>query len=242
MALRINHNIAALNALRHLNRTDDELSKTLERLSSGERINRAADGPASLIISEQMRAQIAGLNQAVDNSETAIGMIQTTESALVEVSNLLTNMRQLAIHAANEGVNDANMLEADQLELDNALGTIDRITRNAQFGIKKLLDGSTGANGVGIGQGLEFVSASPVTRASPVEGYEVRVERLGKRAESTGTIALTQEIVDTGEEFTISEGGKTVSFVSTPGETVEQALGKLRNLLPGSVFDELAQD
>ena len=229
MSLRINQNISAINTRRQLVKNDLALTKSLEKLSSGMKINRAADGPASLIISEQMRAQIAGLNQAVDNSETAIGMIQTTESALVEVSTLLTNMRQLAIHAANEGVNDANMLEADQLELANALGTIDRITRNAQFGIKKLLDGSTGANGVGIGQGLEFVAASPVTRASPVEGYEVRVERLGRRAETTGTVGLTQEIVDGGEEFTISEGGKTVSFVSTPGETVEQALGKLRN-------------
>ena len=160
MGLRINQNISAINAQRNLVINDQKLTRSLEKLSSGLKINRAADGPASLIISEQMRAQIAGLKQAVDNSETAIGMVQTTEAALTEVTNLLTSLRQLAIHAANEGANDANMLQADQLELQNALNTIDRITKNAQFGVKKLLDGSTGANGVGIGEGLEWSTAA----------------------------------------------------------------------------------
>ena len=229
MGLRINQNISAINAQRNLVINDQKLTRSLEKLSSGLRINRAADGPASLIISEQMRAQIAGLKQAVDNSETAIGMVQTTEAALTEVTNLLTSLRQLAIHAANEGANDANMLQADQLELENALNTIDRITKNAQFGIKKLLDGSTGANGVGIGEGLEFISAAPETRASPVEGYNVQVRQLGTRAFIEGAVALTQEMVDAREEITISEGGKTVSFVTKAGDTVEQTLGKLRN-------------
>lgn len=229
MSLRINQNVAALNTHRNLVANDRELSRSLEKLSSGMRVNRAADDPATLIISEQMRAQLAGLNQAVDNSETAISMVQTTESALTEVTNLLTSLRKLAIHAANEGANDKNMLEADQLELSNALDTIDRITKNAQFGVKKLLDGSTGANGVGIGQGLEFIAAAPETKASPIEGYNIRVQKLGTRAILAGEEALTQEMVDAGEEITITEGGKTVSFVTTPGDTVGQTMGKLRN-------------
>ncbi len=229
MGLRINQNISAINTGRQLVRNDKALGKSLEKLSSGMKINRAADSPANLVISEQMRAQIAGLNQAVDNSETAVSMIQTTEAALVEVTNLLTGMRQLAIHAANEGVNDETMLAIDQLELNNALDTIDRLSANAQFGKKKLLDGSTGANGVGIGVGLEFINAAPVTRASPVEGYEVRVSQVGERAEINGTMALTQEMVDGREELTISQGGKTVSFITTPGDSVEQTMGRLRN-------------
>lgn len=229
MALRINHNIGALNGHRNLVQNDHELTQTLEKLSSGLKVNRAADGPATLIISEQMRAQIKGLNQAVDNSETAVGMVQTTEAALVEVSNLLVGVRQLAIHAANEGANDRNMLEADQLELKNAVETIDRITKNAQFGVRKLLDGSTAANGVGIGVGLEFIGASPETKGSPIAGYEVRINRLGSRGHKKGDTALTQEMVDKGEEITIVEGGKTVSFTSTKGDSVSQALGKLNN-------------
>ena len=228
MVLRINQNIAAINSQRQLLINSKGLSKSLEKLSSGLKVNRAADGPAKLIISEQMRAQIKGINQAIDNSETAVGMVQTTEAALTEVTNLLTGMRQLAIASANEGANDANMLEANQLELDNSLDTIDRITANAQFGVKKLLDGSTGANGVGIGVGVTFVTASPETRPSPVEGYEVRVFQLGASAELDGTVALTQEMVDAQEEITISEGGKTVSFLTNPGDSVAGTLGRLR--------------
>jgi flagellin len=229
MSLRINHNITAMNSHRQMLTNDTDLGKSLEKLSSGLKINRAADGPASLIISEQMRAQIAGLNQATDNSETAIGMVQTTEAALTEVSNLLVKMRQLSIHAANEGTNDHNMLEADQLELENALNTVDRITANSSFGVKKLLDGSQGANGVGIGNGVTFVAASPETRSSPVEGYEVRVSQLGTQAAVRGTVALTQEMVDKGEEMVISEGGKTVSLVTQKGDSVAQTIGKLRD-------------
>ncbi len=244
MSLRINQNISAINTTRNLVENDKALSRSLEKLSSGMKINRAADSPANLIISEQMRAQIAGLNQAVDNSETAISMVQTTESALVEVSNLLVSMRQLAIHAANEGVNDENMLAIDQLELNNALDTIDRLSANAQFGKKKLLDGSTGANGVGIGVGLDFIGASPVTRSSPVEGYEVRVSQLGARARATGTVPLSQAMIEAGEELTVTEGGKTVSFITKPGDTVEATFGKLKNQVAqnGLALDMVVND
>ena len=196
MVLRINHNIAALNGERQLVENGIRLKKSLEKLSSGMRINRAADGPAALIISEQMRSQIAGLNQAVDNAETGITMVQTTEAAMTEVTSLLTKIRQLAVHAANQGANDENMLAADQLEMENALDSIDRIAINAQFGTKKLLDGSTGANGVGIGEGLEFISATPATNASPVQGYDVRIFQKGTQARVDGQAALTQELID----------------------------------------------
>lgn len=143
MALRINHNITALDAWRNLTQTTRTMSTTMEKLSSGFRINRAADDPAGLVISEQFRAQIAGLNRAVQNSEGSINMIQTAEGALNEINNLLVSMRELAIHAANEGFNDTNQLAADQAEITNAIATITRIAGNTQFGTKKLLDGST---------------------------------------------------------------------------------------------------
>lgn len=142
MALRINHNIASLDAQRNLSMTTNRMSSTMEKLSSGFRINKAADDPAGLVISEQFRAQVAGLNRAISNSEGSINMIQTAEGALTEINNLLIGMRELAIHAANEGFNDANQLAADQAEINNAIKTIDRIAANTQFGTKKLLDGS----------------------------------------------------------------------------------------------------
>ncbi len=142
MALRINHNLTALNAHRNLVLNTDNLASSMEKLSSGFRINKGSDDPAGLVISEQFRAQIAGLNRAIENSEGSINMIQTAEGALTEISNLLISMRELAIHAANEGFTDANQLAADQAEIDNAIKTIDRIAATTQFGTKKLLDGS----------------------------------------------------------------------------------------------------
>jgi flagellin len=142
MALRINHNIASLNANRNLGLTNGSMEKSMQKLSSGFRINVAADDPAGLVISEQFRAQIAGLNRAIQNSEGSISMIQTAEGALTEINNLLISMRELAIHAANEGFNDSDQLAADQAEIEQAVKTIDRIAANTQFGTKKLLDGS----------------------------------------------------------------------------------------------------
>ena len=142
MSLAINHNIAALNAHRNLLNTTNSLQQSMQRLSSGFRINKASDDPAGLVISEQFRAQIAGLNRAIQNSEGSISMIQTAEGALTEISSLLISMRELAIHAANEGFNSADQLAADQAEIDNAVKTIDRIAANTQFGSKKLIDGS----------------------------------------------------------------------------------------------------
>jgi len=237
MTLRVNHNIPAVNANRSLIINDMNLGKSLEHLSTGLKINRASDGPAGLIISEQLRAQIASIKASINNAETAVSMLQTSEAALTEVNSLLTSIRGLAINASNQGANDANMLEADQLEVKNSIETLDRITHQAQFGTKKLLDGSTGANGVGTGAGVEFVEASPLTRASPVEGYEVRVTQLGSRAHIKGTVSLTQEMIDKGEQIAISEAGKTVHFVTTKGDTTDQVFGKLKTDIEGQGLD-----
>ncbi len=127
MALRINHNITALNAQRNLALTTRSIGNVMEKLSSGFRINRASDDPAGLVISEQFRAPIADLNRAISNSEGSIAMIQTAEGSLNEINSLLVSMSELAIHAANEGFNDTNQLAADQAEIENAIQTIDRI-------------------------------------------------------------------------------------------------------------------
>jgi flagellin len=161
------------------------------------------------------------------------------------VNNLLTAMRGLAIQAANEGVNDPNMLEAIQLEVAQSLDTIDRISNNAQYGKKKLLDGSTGANGVGIGVGVQFVEASTRTRTSPVDGYDLRISQIGTQAEIRGTEALTQEMIDAGEEFTIAEGGRTIRFTTTPGDSVNAVFGKLNAEVVANSMDvkfELTED
>jgi flagellin len=146
MSLSINNNITSLNAWRNLKTSDMRISQSMEKLSSGLRINRGADDPAGLVISEKMRAQLEGINAAVKNSEKAINMIQTTEAALDNVGKLLVKIRQLAVDTANSGINDASMLAANQSELDEAVASITRIANYTQFGTKKLLDGSLGGS------------------------------------------------------------------------------------------------
>ena len=216
MALRVNSNIAALNALRHLQQTEQDLGKNLERLSSGRKLNHAADGPASLVISEQMKTQISGLGQAIRNSESSISMIQTTEGALNEVSNILINLRQLAVHAANEGTNDEKMLQADQNEVDNLLSTLKNISRNTQFGTRTLLDGSNSATGVVIGNGLEFVLASDEAKSTHSNGYKVDITQVATRSMMVAAHRLSLEDVSPSDpnnaiSFVINEGGRTIS-------------------------------
>ncbi|MBI5115346.1 hypothetical protein HZA56_02630 [Candidatus Poribacteria bacterium] len=142
MGLRINTNITAITAHRNLLLADSRLFRSVQRLSSGLRINTAADDPAGLAISEQLRSQLAGLNAAIVNSERAVNLVQTIEGALNEVNSLLIGMRELALDAANSGINNATSLAADQAEIANALETITRISDTTQFSIQTLLDGT----------------------------------------------------------------------------------------------------
>ena len=144
MSLRINTNTAAMTALRNLTNVSDNFIRSIERLSSGLRINRGADDPAGLIISENLRAQILGLAQATNNAQDAANLVKTAEGALDEIQNLLRTMRQLAVHAANTGVNDLNAVQADQTQIRSALESINRIAEQTQFGTKRLLDGTAG--------------------------------------------------------------------------------------------------
>ena len=229
--LRINHNTAAINAHRNMITNDKALSRTLERLSSGLKINRASDGPAALLISEQMRAQISGLKQAVMNSETAVSIVQTTEAALDEVNKALVNMRQLAIHASNEGANDDKMLAADQAEIVNSLDSIDRIARSTQFGTKFLLDGSNGVNGSATGDLLNFVSASKNTKASLEGGYSIVVTKAASQAQVVGQQVLSQELIDAGETLTIFSNGKNVSYKTEVNDTTDVIQTKLQSMI-----------
>ena len=142
MSLRINQNIEALTANRYLAQNDEMLSKSIERLASGQKINSATDGPSSLVISESLRSQISSLKEAAQNSEIAASVVQTAEGAMDEVSRLLVNIRQRAVAAANTGVNNELVVAASQSEIQNALNSIDRIAQNTQFGSKPLLNGT----------------------------------------------------------------------------------------------------
>jgi flagellin len=224
----VNHNIQALNSHRALQASHAGLAKNLEKLSSGVKINRASEGPAAFMISEHMRSQIVGLNQAIDNSETAVSMIQTTDANMSEVGTLLNRMRQLAIHAANEGVNDMAALQTDQAEVDNILGTIDAIAKQAQFGNRKLLDGSMETTGTTTGNGLEFINATLATGDSREHGFDVKLTQLATRSEISGTAALTDEIIKDGETLTVIEKGKMATYTTNRDDTADTTIKNLQ--------------
>jgi len=142
MGLRINQNIAAQNSYRNLSVTDGQMSKSLEKLSSGFRINRAADDAAGLSISEGLRSQVGGLKVAVRNAQDGISVAQTAEGSLNEVHSILQRMRDLSVQAANGGANDAKAKDAAQKEFTQLNSELTRIGDTTSFGKSKLLDGN----------------------------------------------------------------------------------------------------
>jgi len=213
MSLRINLNSAALTAHRQLAATDSALSKSIERLSSGFKINSAGDDPAGLVISEKLRAQVSGLNQAVRNAGDAVNMVKTAEGALAEVNRLLRSMRDLAVHAANTATNDTASLAADQAQVASALESINKISSETQFGGKKLLDGSAGI--VATVKGSAVVSAdlskAPLTQSltNIAIGLVGGSTQVAAKAQITGSVDLTADL--SGKTITINgvtiEGG-----------------------------------
>lgn len=140
--MRINHNISALNTHRQLTGNTGMAAKSMEKLSSGLRINRAGDDAAGLSISEKMRGQIRGLEMAQKNSQDGISLIQTAEGALTETHAILQRMRELVVQAGNTGTQQTEDLKSIQDELDQLIEEIDGISNRTEFNGKKLLDGS----------------------------------------------------------------------------------------------------
>jgi flagellin len=202
--LGITTNIGSLIAQRGLNTTSDRMTTTLQRLSTGLKINSGADGPAALVISEQQQAQIAGMNQALDNTAQAVSMVQTTEGALSTINNLLTQIRSLALSSANAGVNDTNALNANQAQVANALATIDRIAANTQFNSKNVLNGSAAAQS-GSSNNVNIAINNIGTNA--VAGsYTVNITTAAERANVVASVAQTA-VLTANETLTINGVG-----------------------------------
>ena len=155
MAMVVQHNMAAMNANRMLGVTTSAQAKSTEKLSSGYKINRAADDAAGLSISEKMRAQIRGLNKASSNAQDGISMIQTAEGALNESHSILQRMRELSVQAAN-GTETDDDREAVQSEIAQLQEELTRISETTEFNTMKLLDGSQGGNATSTSAGPKF--------------------------------------------------------------------------------------
>lgn len=169
----INHNIAALNTHRQLTAASNAQAKSMEKLSSGLRINRAGDDAAGLAISEKMRGQIRGLDQASSNAQDSISLIQTAEGALNETQSILQRMRELSVQSSNDTNTDADRKEI-QKEVSQLKDEVNRISNDTEFNTKKLLNGSVGNSAILSTDNLGLGSASVVKSDLAADTYTVK--------------------------------------------------------------------
>ncbi len=194
---RINTNVPSLIAQNNLGRSSSDLSVRLQRLSTGLRINRGADDPAGLIVSERLRSEMKGIDQAIDNSERASSVIATAEGYLAEVADLLNSVKSLVIEAANTGGVSQEEVEANQLEIDSAIESITRISNTASFAGLPLLNGN-----------LEYTTSG--VDAADIGGARVNGAQFG----SNGVVNVDVEIVESAQTASLFLDGNS----GTPGE------------------------
>ena len=225
MALSINTNVASLNAQRNLNRSQGLLNQSLERLSTGLRINSAKDDAAGLAISERFTTQIRGLNQAVRNASDGISLSQTAESALGELTNNLQRIRELAVQSANATNSDSDRA-ALQSEVAERIAEVDRIAKQTNFNGVKVLDGSFGAATFQVGANVgETISVSLTT--------DVTTASIGTVNTNTGAGFDMSDTTDV-EDVTLDFGDGTTAdlygtVVIAAGSTVQEAADAINN-------------
>lgn len=172
--MRINHNIASLNTYRQLSANSVNGQKSIEKLASGLRINRAGDDAAGLAISEKMRGQIRGLDMALKNAQDGISLIQTAEGALNETQSILQRMRELSVQASNDTNTDADRSEL-QKEINQLKDEIDRIGKTTEFNTKKLLNGELGTS-VNVTAGAGNAASNAIITGTVTEAGKFRID------------------------------------------------------------------
>ncbi len=214
MGLRINQNTAAANAYRNLNVSDGQMAKSLEKLSSGFRINRAADDAAGLSISEGMRSQIGGLKVAVRNAQDGISVVQTAEGALTEVHSLLQRARDLSVQSANTGGNDLAARTAASTEATAIFDEVDRISATTSFNGKNLLDTAANAFKFQVGSGTNAADVVTVT-----------VNKMDSATLLGATAAATTAKIAAGDNTVLTDIDTAIKAVSVQ----RASLGSVQN-------------
>ncbi len=205
---RINSNIPGLIARANLNRANSDLEVRLQRLATGLRINRGADNPAGLIISERLRSEISGINQAVSNSDRASSVIATAEGGLSEVSDLLSSIKGLVVEAANTGALSDEERKANQLQIDSAIESITRISNSVSFGGLKLLNGS-----------LDYV-------LSGLAGADIAKAAIhGANFAGQDNIQVNVQVINSAQTASLFLSASTGTFVSSVSLEIAGPLG-----------------
>jgi len=252
----INHNLSALNAWRALSINTANTQKSLEKLSSGYRINRAADDAAGLAISEKMRAQIRGLEKAQRNAQDGISLIQTAEGALNETHAILQRIRELAVQAANDTNTNKDRFEL-QKEVNQLVEEITRIGNNTEFNTMKLLDGSfTGVFHIGANEGQNLTleisdmraEALDVVATSAVMTYEITgtnaTQVTATNLDNLKGGAYTVEVAADGTVTLKDEAGNTVATatLADAGTSVTLSITDANYLVDGTTQVDLTID
>ena len=204
---RINTNVASLTAQRSLAKTQQTQNDTLQRLSTGLRINRGADDPAGLIASESLRSEISGIGQAVDNSQRASNVIATAEGALNEVASLLLNIKDQVVGAANTGAISPEEIAANQLQVDSAVESITRISNTTSFAGLKLLDGQ-----------LDYVTSG---LPADVRALQINQANFGSNATIPVQVEVITPAAKGGLTFQTSAIASSLTLEVTGNEGVE---------------------
>jgi flagellin len=240
MSLRINSNIAAVNAYRNLSSTDKAMKNSLEKLSSGLRINRAADDAAGLSISQGLQSQIGGLQVAARNAQDGINVVQTADGALGESEAILQRMRDLAVQSSNSGSQDASAQGAAQTEFSQLNSELDRIVSTTKFGSQKILDGTYSGgfqvdSGTGAGSQITVdlasatLSAMAPTGAALANAADAAITGLDSTGLGTTTLTLTGTVSANGHsnqaQDAVDQLDDAIKFVST----VRANLGAYQN-------------
>ncbi|MFS3127081.1 flagellin [Nocardioides sp. Bht2] len=216
MSLRINQNIDAFNSYRNLSVTQGQMSKSLEKLSSGFRINRAADDAAGLAISEGLRSQVGGLKVAARNAQDGISVVQTTEGALTEVHSILQRLRDLAVQGASDS-NNAQARDNITTEADSLVSELDRIGKSTNFNGTSLLDGSAGTLNFQVGADGDANSLIQVNLAGANVAGVATALNTGSVAAGTSFAVANVALVGGAMSFSTTAGGVTTDVAVTLG-------------------------
>lgn len=244
--MRINTNISALNAWKNLSITHNHMTKSLEKLSSGYRINRAADDAAGLAISEKMKAQTRGLRQAVRNAQDGISLIQTAEGALNEVHAILQRMRELVVQAGN-GIYESDDLQMIQDEINQLVDEIDEISTRTEFNTKKLLDGTVAEGTDPDNNPVPGISLQIGANAGQV--MEISIAKMDSESLGVQVVNITEGTVDIDEQIDAIDGAiklvsqersklgayqnrleHTINNLNTAAENLEAAGSRIRDV------------
>src|SRR5438552_2897751 len=219
---RIYTNVGSLQAMHSLQHNQSDLSTRLQRLSTGLQINTGKDNPAGLIASEQLRSEINGINQAIDNTSRAGNVVNTAEGALGEVSSLLLEVQTLTNQAANSGALSPQEIQANQLQLDSILNSVNRIANTTQFNGVKLLNGS-----------LDYTTSG--VAATAIDVAQVNAAKLPDNGSTTITVQVTGSAQVGDVDFTGAGVGTSAVTIDVCGVDGNEQLAFAANTATSGV-------